>query len=617
MVNKQFLQKHSIFRVGEVFSVDGRTISIKVDQDKNLSHLLYQGEIIKNVSVGSYLKILKGFSEIIVKVEGEYIKENRNIDNSYHSKSEEFYRLLVVKSLGYFENGIYYKGVKELPLIGNECLLLDNAEFSLIHKFAKKGEHTLNIGNLLTDDNIPIEIGIESLFTSHIGIFGNTGSGKSYTLANIYNRLFESVGSNSNFRNNARFVIFDFNGEYSSPNVITPNKQVYKVNTRQPLDKIPLNKEDILKPEIIYILANATEKTQQPFINRALHLYLNVIKKENPLAYTKTILKHLVERVVCMSDYVKAKMLLDYLELILPQNEADTGISNGLQSNLEWHGSRGTFYVKVDGESHYFNSNEGRQYINCLNIYNSINNFKSNDNFIAEIVTFLYIQLIKDVSENKAINEHIIPAIKKLQKVINDFEKVFEINGEIDFWNDSYITIIDMNNANISMKKLIPLLISSKLYSEKKEENNRLKYLNIIIDEAHNILSYESNRESETWKDYRLETFEEIIKEGRKFGVFMTIASQRPSDISSTIISQLHNYFIHRLVNNKDIDMIEKAVSYLDKLSVETLPILPIGACVLSGIIADLPTIIQIKELDSNARPTSENISLRDSWFDN
>ena len=62
--------------------------------------------------------------------------------------------------------------------------------------------------------------------------------------------------------------------------------------------------------------------------------------------------------------------------------------------------------------------------------------------------------------------------------------------------------------------------------------------LNIIIDEAHNILSYASQRESETWKDYRLETFEEIIKEGRKFGVFLTIASQRPSDISSTIISQ-------------------------------------------------------------------------------
>lgn len=58
------------------------------------------------------------------------------------------------------------------------------------------------------------------------------------------------------------------------------------------------------------------------------------------------------------------------------------------------------------------------------------------------------------------------------------------------------------------------------------------KSLHIIIDEAHNILSITSERESQTWKDYRLETFEEIIKEGRKFGVFLTISSQRPSDIS-------------------------------------------------------------------------------------
>lgn len=56
----------------------------------------------------------------------------------------------------------------------------------------------------------------------------------------------------------------------------------------------------------------------------------------------------------------------------------------------------------------------------------------------------------------------------------------------------------------------------------------------MIIDEAHNILSESSNRESESWKDYRLETFEEIIKEGRKFGVYLTIASHRPADISST-----------------------------------------------------------------------------------
>lgn len=168
------------------------------------------------------------------------------------------------------------------------------------------------------------------------------------------------------------------------------------------------------------------------------------------------------------------------------------------------------------------------------------------------------------------------------------------------------------------MKKLLPLLLSMMCYQKHKsykKEGPVEKSLNIIIDEAHNILSYESNRESESWKDFRLETFEEIIKEGRKFGVFLTLASQRPSDISSTIISQLHNYLIHRLVNNRDIEMVEKAISYLDKLSVETLPILPAGACVLSGVIADLPIVVQVEKLNDKTAPRSQTIELADAWM--
>lgn len=129
-------------------------------------------------------------------------------------------------------------------------------------------------------------------------------------------------------------------------------------------------------------------------------------------------------------------------------------------------------------------------------------------------------------------------------------------------------------------------------------------------------MSFESLRENESFKDFRLETFEEIVKEGRKFGVFLTLSSQRPSDISGTIVSQLHNYLIHRLVNNKDIEMIEKAVSYLDKVSIEQLPILPVGACVLSGLIADLPIIMQVTELPYSTQPKSQTIKLTDHWND-
>lgn len=83
----------------------------------------------------------------------------------------------------------------------------------------------------------------------------------------------------------------------------------------------------------------------------------------------------------------------------------------------------------------------------------------------------------------------------------------------------------------MEFKKIIPLIICKYFY-EKQRQSFYNRSLHIIIDEAHNILSTSSKRESQTWKDYRLETFEEILKEGRKFGTFLTISSQRPSDIS-------------------------------------------------------------------------------------
>ncbi|MEF9477308.1 hypothetical protein OWR28_05845 [Chryseobacterium sp. 1B4] len=84
------LQKDSIFKVGKVVSVEGRTIKIEVDKSKNSSHLLYNGEIIRNISVNSYIKITKGFNRIIGKVDGEYIYEDSNFtDKNYTNEKRK------------------------------------------------------------------------------------------------------------------------------------------------------------------------------------------------------------------------------------------------------------------------------------------------------------------------------------------------------------------------------------------------------------------------------------------------------------------------------------------------------------------------------------------------
>lgn len=580
MDHDDYLLKKSIFRIGEVSSVDGREVSVRVDQEKNRSHIIYRGELLSNVSVGGYVKLIKGFNSLIGKIEKEYVKEDKTDSHSpgYTQAEERFVRFLSVKMLGYFSGDKYRKGIKELPLIGNECILLDAEEYQKIHSFAQEGECTIHLGALMTDELISIDVSVDRLFASHIGIFGNTGSGKSHTLATLYKNLFRKFGDQKAFQENARFILFDFNGEYSNATSVTPLKKVYNLSTKsgQP-DTIQLSSEDILTPEIFFILASATEKTQQPFIKRMLRLYQYVHSQPNPTEYTQRILKVLLKRMCRMTESQNGALILDYMKAIL-ENEGDE-VDNF--NDIKWHTTGKHFYYQLEGGLWEYFTDETKRVVEKTSFYKAIEKYKEDDDFIDRAIKFLYIQLIKDLIENRAQNEHVAPAINKLKSLSKEFSKVFSIPTDKEtpsLWEEGKpLAVINMSKVSVSMKKLIPLLLSYKYYQEHKNKKSDVvtSSLNIIIDEAHNILSYDSTRESQDWKDFRLETFEEIIKEGRKFGVFLTIASQRPSDISATIISQLHNYLIHRLINNRDLEMVERAIAYLDKISIESLPILP------------------------------------------
>ena len=318
---QQHLLKFSIFRIGLVSSVDGRTVTIQVDRDKNLSHLLYKGELLNNVSVGSYIKILKGFDCLVGKIEKEYIKEVP-LQGDYAAPNDMVARFLIVQIVGYFKEEKYAKGVKELPLIGNECLILEQNEYQRIHNFTSSDEYSIRLGHLMTDESISIDVSVNRLFASHIGIFGNTGSGKSYTLASLYKGLFEKFHQNKAFKQNARFLLFDFNGEYATGSSITKLKKVYNLSTQTDKgDKIILSPNDILNPELFFILASATEKTQQPFIRRVLKLYQKVQNEDNPIFYTKGILGNQLSRILSMADLVLGDQLLSYMERVLSHEE--------------------------------------------------------------------------------------------------------------------------------------------------------------------------------------------------------------------------------------------------------------------------------------------------------
>ena len=378
-----------------------------------------------------------------------------------------------------------------------------------------------------------------------------------------------------------------------------------------------MSNRDLVNVDLLSIFANATEKTQRPFISRCIKLH----EKISDIDHFKNILRKCITEILCMTDKTKAELLLDYVIQILPPKFHHDRMEINLRSDFSYNDTQRCYYLGAwkspykkfsdttnPNNSHY-------EWVKSTILYNHVDEFVFSDNFIKRFISIMYLQLIYDVLSNRALNEHIAPAINKLRGIESDIEMIFNFEDTPNFWKKNFI-VINLNDVNIETKKLVPMLLAHKLYKEHKEnKEKKLTYLNIIIDEAHNILSHQSNRESEIWKDYRLEVFEEIIKEGRKFGVFMTIASQRPSDISSTIISQLHNYFVHRLVNNYDIEMVNRAISYLDKVSIESLPILPTGTCVIAGQLAEMPIVVQIDEIEDKHKPMNDTINLVNSWI--
>lgn len=612
---KELLQKDSIFRVGKVISVEGRTVKVEVDKTKNSAHILYNGDLLRNIAVNSYIKISKGFTKIIGKVDGEFIVEDKQfVDKEYKSEKQKIKRILQISLLGFFGKTEFERGIKELPLINNECFLLDRNEFEAVHDFVKSSDKPLTIGKLSHENIQPIRIGINDLFASHIGIFGNTGSGKSYTLAKIYNELFSKLLKHHNFKNNSQFVFIDFNGEYidnkSGKDIIIneDSKELYELSTGgNPKDQYPISKKAINDLDFWSIILEATEKTQKPFLKRALR------KGIADIQIHKTI-NEILEEILTKGDKeLGVKAITNFLWDLKPlvANEGNIlELINWVQDNLSTYNGGGFYLRNVqDGIDKHEMANATKE------ISPKVNGLSFNlENELSLIRFKIILTYYTEIVRGHSNKEHLSPLIKRLDNRISDIKKVVVVKEEE---KDKNIQVISLRDVSISIRKVLPLLICKQLYEEKKSKNDKTKSLNVIIDEAHNILSALSQRESETWKDYRLETFEEIIKEGRKFGVFLTISSQRPSDISATIISQLHNFFLHRLINNNDIQKVERTVSYLDKLSFESLPILPTGTCILAGLSAQVPVMVDIGRIPEENEPDNKTIKLTDFWYDN
>lgn len=621
------------FIVGAVREIKGTAVLIRLFENTSQLVHFFKGAKYSGVIIGSYVGIIRGQYTIVGKVEKEYAYDQLRDSSTQEFRKDRFVREIEVKIIGSFKGNEYKSGMVAFPQIFNNVVLLSESQKEGILVGSEDNKETENqkippvIIGKVWPDGIKFNLKWYKLFNSHIAIFGNTGSGKSNTLAKLYHELFEL-----SFRDNvldfgeSKFVLLDFNGEYVGEQAVTENKKIYNLSTNRKQETEVDQKDTHLNiPEkrfwdkdMLSILFGATEQTQQPFLSRVLNYYFKDegIFKDNLPRY----IAEAFSNVYIVSNNNSLDLFKQVLKLLDLKNE---DVSDWIENSL-YNNTSESFYSKIFLEGwrkstngcYYWNSDEEflKKEKRNVSLKLDAKDFDL-DNPMKNLQIASYLKMIYELRQHTVQYDHIAPLLHRIESRVNDFSKVFKIASGDEEIFDSTVNVVSFKNVNQDMKMMIPMVIAKLTYEMNREKNgNRNRIFNLIIDEAHNILSDSSSRESEKWKDYRLEVFEEIIKEGRKFGYYLTISSQRPADISATIVSQIHNYFIHRLVNDNDLRLLDKTMTSLDSVSKESIPNLAPGQVILTGVLFELPIIIQVDQLESALAPNSENIPLLDIW---
>ena len=558
--------------IGRIVEVRG--INVKAKLFRLLPpYLINNGIVVSAPKINSFVKTKVGLDTIICQVNGEYNVEKED-------KATDYYIDLTVK--GYIDHGKFIQGLRMLPIVSSNLSLLNNDDYAIIYDFDK--DHSFFIGKDLFEINKDIYLNFNNLMPTHIGIFGNTGSGKSNTLANVYSHYIKEL--NGYVSSNATVLLFDLNNEYGNNSICNKqHKVIYNLTTRKQSSKrIPFSFENITEDEMS-ILLNASIKTQIPTIKHAFKSLKEEHEEEYYLKYVKNTIRNNQKDLFFAIRF----RLNEYIKNI---------------NNINWHSNALNFYYSKDDGTRIFNNSSDFDSIVLNNIQINLP-AEPLDRFKFE----LCFSIIREC-EHGMNSEFLLPLLTRAEKVFNDLKKVFDFEDNSDIFENKNLAIIQLGNVNNDMTMIVPSLISSVIFRrqlEKKQGEEIKSIINIVLDEAHNILYKEDDL---AVHNNLLEKFEKIVKEGRKFGVFLTVSSQRPSDISSTILSQLHNYFIHKLVNPNDLNQIRKAVAFLDENALNFLTILAPGECILSGTSLSMPIFIQIEELDNETKPNSNNVIL-------
>ncbi len=587
------------------------------------------------------------FGKVLNVVEDTIILQNATgqMETSilnYHVVWEDQYRKIVgeiigitpteitINLIGEIKGDQFITGVIKKPSFKNPCRMITKHELeALIGKQDFAGTDTVLLGRCSIYGDYNVTANINDLFSTHFAVLGNTGSGKSCTVARLLQNIF--YRSEEAMPYNSHLVIFDAFGEYNTA-FETLNSipgMAFKWYTTDPYQATENNLVSIpayfLEKDDLALLLNVNDTQQLPIIEKALRLvYVFRGEDENAKQYKSNIIaKSLLD---VLSSGKTAPQIRDQIIAVLssyntPEINLETiisqpGYNRTLRQclNIDNQGKISAMPLVVDLLSSFANTDLDRIEVKHDFAYS-----------LEDLYSALEFALISEgvLSSNKAFDLANVLKVR-LKAVINSEQgKYFEGRRFLtkEQWMVEFFTrpedrqkpcqIINMNFSYVDdhFAKVLTKIYSKLFFDFATELKVRASFpIHIILEEAHRYVQNDTDIDIIGYN-----IFDRITKEGRKYGVVLGFVTQKPSELSKTALSQCSNFIVLRMYYPDDLNIIKSMSAAVTESNLNRIKTLRPGMAMVFGTAFKIPLICTFDL--PNPMPQSTSVNIEDKWF--
>ena len=550
-------------------------------------------------------------------------------------------------------NGYSFKrGLETFPSVGDIVILPTEAQLKSI---IESGDNRrVYIGNSPLVGNAKVMVDPDRLFGRHLAVLGNTGSGKSCSVAGLIRWSLESAEKNNKENShqvNSRFIILDPNGEYSKAfsdrtdaNIVSV--QVEGNNGIKQLE-VPLwfwNTDEWCA------FTKASPKVHRTTIVHALKSVRSGIdtisqSKERDLSNYVRIIIQAVE--ICQKDgspFQRKPAFGFHNSLVKWGNgiNEEESFSKDLNESISSFNSKLSLLCSQRTGTGFIDYTYSRAEVDDLlrllrDVYSNAGGKEEDFLSVDEDspIPFGGDNFERSIEANAEIlntSDYIVTLMPRIKALLTDarVKKVID-NQELklDEWLNLYIgesekeslTIIDLSLLPSDVMSIITAVIARMVFEAHqrylKEYKECLPTV-LVMEEAHYFIKrYNEDQENSGPSMQCCKVFEKIAREGRKFGLGLVLSSQRPSELSPTVLSQCNSFLLHRISNDRDQELVGRLLPDNMKGVLREMPSLPSQYAVLLGWASELPVMVKMRTLPKPQCPQSDDPDFWDVWTGN